>query len=876
MIKKVVFGILLLLGVFLELVALPTSRINTSIPPGTFSKPVMVTFSIPSGTRLSVSINEDPEFEYSESFILNTAENTEQNFFVTARLFPLDPEGIMLEKKLFYWKIDRKSPSPPHFIINEIDGGYIISMIIDEPGTIKYSMFHSVSGASGTGTLLSNEPFFLPLNSSLVAWGIDSAGNIGPSSSPSPTDIHFNKNPFTVLNPVSGTWSNMQALLIEAAPGVEVYYSVNESDSSIFDTLYTGPVVLENEGVVSLRVMAIDSEGKRYTTQILYTVTSKTYPEFGSLDTSGAFLELGEFGEFNIPSGYVYEIGGVRPYFTGDTSLVFSAIRDVSRYYPLTLSNDTNTWRWVCKSGSKPLAQNLSEKIKDSEQTVELSPEIHNWNYLSFNPSYSIFYSLDKKTWKKYYEPIFISREMKSEMFWYSPSFKKGEVQKLSLPARPSLTGLSLSSINSNSVFLGVTDSPYSFYIETGSLYYPSKPSVYSPSLSSGLLFEVPLYAESYFTVRVLAVYEGISHGELYASFKIDRKSPRRPVLDLLKDLSFSRKEIQFTPRGEDTIKVSIIPPLYRTENESYILTGDKDRAINYTINFYSQDDAGNKSEVTSFSTQIDLNALYINSDVINTGKADGSPTAPFTELDSALELVKGSQTWRLYIQGSPALIKAHFLNSHVSFLGTGGKILFGSNASLIFSSSSVSIENLEIIQDSSPVILKTLYPINRDGFSLLEFRNSALKANNVQIFRNNQFSGALISAINTSMDCQNSIFSIESTDFAQIFNIESSSLKAENCTFTASSRDVSAVALTNSTLKIENSGFSVNALMAGRAIESWSSFIHLNSVSFKGQGKKTSLPVAIWLDKKSSFTTQQNVSVYGFENIFYDVLGKK
>lgn len=63
---------------------------------------------------------------------------------------------------------------------------------------------------------------------------------------------------------------------------------------------------------------------------------------------------------------------------------------------------------------------------------------------------------------------------------------------------------------------------------------------------------------------------------------------------------------------------------------------------------------------------------------------------------------------------------------------------------------------------------------------------------------------------------------------------------------------------------------------MAGRAIESWSSFIHLNSVSFKGQGKKTSLPVAIWLDKKSSFTTQQNVSVYGFENIFYDVLGKK
>ena len=335
--RILICGILLFLSVFHQLAALPASRIIASVPPGTSCEPLMVRFDIPRGTRLFLSVNGDLATEYYEPLFLTTIENSEKKYFVNAVLYPLDPNGKILEEKLFYWNIDRKPPATPLFFITETEGGAFISIAIDEPGTIEYKMFHSVSGASGSGKVLSHEQFFIPSESFLVAWGIDSAGNIGHVSSPSYSDFIFNKNPCTVVNPVPGTWLNKQALLIEAPSNVSVYYSVNESDSSLNLIEYTGPIIIENEGLVSLHIVAIDAEGKKFSSQVVYAVEQKGYPEFNSVDTSSAFLNVGDFGEIWIPSGYSYEIDGVSPYFPGETSLVFSAIRNVERYYPLTL-----------------------------------------------------------------------------------------------------------------------------------------------------------------------------------------------------------------------------------------------------------------------------------------------------------------------------------------------------------------------------------------------------------------------------------------------------------------------------------------------------------------------------------------------------------
>lgn len=864
--RKLICGILLLFCVFHQLASQVSPRIVTSISPGTSCEPLIVRFSFPFSTRLSLRVNDGSEIDYSEPLFLTTEENTEKTFFVTALLYPLDPNEELLEKKLFYWKIDRKPPSPPRFFIREAEGGSTVSMLIDEPGTIEYRMFHTVSGAFGSGTVLSNERLFLPLGSSLVAWGIDSSGNVGPSSSPTPSDLGVNGNPFTVVNPVSGTWSNKQTLLIESAPGIQVYYSVNESDTERFGQLYTGPVVLENEGVVDLRIWALDSENNECTTQILYTVKPKLYPAFTSIDTSVSFLELGEFAEFRIPSGYLFELGGINPYFTGDTSVVFSGIRGVNRYYPLTISDSISSWRWICSLGFKPSFENSLEQINTDVHTAKVLPKIHDWNYISFEPSYIVFYSLDKINWKQYVEPIFVSRTENSQLYWYSASVKKGEVQILSLPSRPKLTGVPLPAITSNSVFLGVTKSPYTFYIETGSLYYPQKPSVQSSLLSNGLLFEVPSQAISHFKIRVLAVHEGIVHGELYESFTIDRKPPRVPVAGLKNDIAFSRKEVRFSPRGEDDLVVTINPPLFKIEKDEYILTGDTNRPVDYEINLFSQDAAGNKSDVLHFSIRIDLNAVFVDSHANNSFVADGTPRAPFIELDSALDLIEGPGKWRIYIQGSPEIQKKHTFNSHVSFFGTGGQILFGPDASLSFFSSSVSMENLVIIQQSNFSIPQFLYPVTKDMFSLIQFNNCVFNAINIELKRINQFSGALISAIQTNINCQNSVFLLQAIEYAQVFYIDKSSLTASSCTFSASARDVSALAVTNSTVYIKDSDFSIEVENSGRAIEAWNSMIDLTSVSLTGLGKKTSLPVAVWLDQKSSLVTQNNSHFSGFD----------
>ena len=66
-----------------------------------------------------------------------------------------------------------------------------------------------------------------------------------------------------IISPVSGTWNNMQPLVLNVENGTEIYYSFTEIDPLRFGFAYDGPVVLDRKGDVSLRITAVDANGER-------------------------------------------------------------------------------------------------------------------------------------------------------------------------------------------------------------------------------------------------------------------------------------------------------------------------------------------------------------------------------------------------------------------------------------------------------------------------------------------------------------------------------------------------------------------------------------------------------------------------------------
>ena len=76
---------------------------------------------------------------------------------------------------------------------------------------------------------------------------------------------------FVIVSPVEGTWANKQSLVLEVPEAYEVFYSFSGSHPMESGFAYDGPVMIEAEGAVSLKIALVFSDGNA----AIYTV-SKT------------------------------------------------------------------------------------------------------------------------------------------------------------------------------------------------------------------------------------------------------------------------------------------------------------------------------------------------------------------------------------------------------------------------------------------------------------------------------------------------------------------------------------------------------------------------------------------------------------------------
>jgi hypothetical protein len=851
--------------------------------PGVYPNPILVSVPVPEGKRLEISVNGSAFADYSGPVLLAAAAGEERDFAVETRLFALSPGSSPESGGSWHWRIDRKPPLPPVLSVSQEDGGYAVSPALSEPGLVRYRMWHPAAHATASGTLASGERLFLPEGASLVAYAVDEAGNASDPVSPDRARARIGDSPFRVVNPVPGTWANRQTLVIESASGTELRYSLDGSDPVLSGLAYDGPILLDKTGLVTLRVVAVDASGKRYPTQILYTVQADgTHPPEGFSDTAPN-PSSGEFAEITIPEEITWSFGDFTPSNPGGKTIAIAAVRGAVIRYPLVLSDGAHLWRYVAESGSPAqIAPSAGTAATSTAVTPEdtiaapaasagleaLAPQgdataqpsaappaspavpaassvtvptvkVCDWNFVALGYKDPLYWSIDGSAWHAYTEPVFIDRSRDAVLSWYSASWKSGAAQTLRLPAKPAIVGVRQGDVTAKPVFLSVEKSAMRFRYTVGSDFYPMAPDSSSPELASGLLVELPAGAESRVTVRLQAEYEGIVQGELATDFTVDRRSPRDPATGLEAQPPWSRVPVRFLPVGEDTTELTIDPPIYSRVGRDWVLDGVPGKAIDYTVKAVSVDRAGNRSGLKTTCVTVELNTAYVGS-AASSGdqplsavhEPDGSPAAPFASLDDALALAR-SGTWRLIVRGSVPLDHACPITGSVSIDGQGASIVASGEGSIAVEGGDLEINGCSIKKTNTAVEASPLVNSARPG-SLIEVKNGLFRSRGITVSMEGGETACVIRATASRVDCESSRLELAAREYAECIDATDSSLSLDSLIVSCSAHTVSGLALTGSRAEIKASTLSVIPALAGRAIEAWASRVTLADVTLE------------------------------------------
>jgi len=854
--------------------------------PGIYREPQLITLKRPDDTRLTVLIDGKALASPESPFLLSANPREERTFTVETELMSLAPAAAPIRRDRFTWRIDRRPPSVPSFAKKAVPGGLELSASLDEAGKVKYSIYHpyfkAVSGGSleiaGAGKA-SPTRIFLPEGAVLCAYGADLAGNRGTVVSITDQFDSDDDLPFAVISPAPGNWANRQTLLIEVLDGTTIHYSLDGSDPVTGGKIYGGPVLLDKEGLVTLRLSAAGPDGRAWTREILFTVAPRPEPSLPFAAGGNGIVEVGDFAELQLPQGYTCMIGDPPSTGNGQTGILVSAIRGIRRFYPIIVTDGSSLWRWICSSGGEAVTG-----IDTTGGAPNAGPAvtIHDWHFISVDYQDPVYFSLDGSSWKRYTDPVLVDRASPMAFSCYSPAWNDSGIQTVSLPPKPGIHGIDEGGITANPVYLSVPDSPFSFHYRAGSN-FSRRPSIDDPTLDSGLLVEIPNGSVSRFRMRFLAVHGGRVHGELGTDFTVDRKAPRSPSLGIPESMTYSRSPVRIVPNGEDMVQLSITPQLFRKDEASWFLQGDETKPIEYTIRAFSVDRAGNKSPLYEKKLTIDYNALYVDPSVGGNPDPDGSPQRPFSDLDSALEAVRGSGKWRIYLKGSIPLRRSHTIQAGITMMGTAARIEASGAPVLSIYGGSLAVSSCSFAK-LAPASSGTL-PLNASTPAFIEAVNGTLTLRDCSILGSGPGSASLIRAVRSSVSCTGTSLSLSAADYAILLDASDSNLYLSDCDLDVCARNASGVSASSGRMTVRASTVTVRADSAGRAFESWGASVVLQdnlleraaraddgadargaSADAKKDMTLGNKDTAFWFDRKTVLVSDTGSTVKGFK----------
>lgn len=839
--------------------------------PGAYSSDQLLSIVAPEESRLTVFMNGARIHDAATPLLLSAQPGEQQRYRLQIELHSLAPASPLIESRVFEWTIDKKLPAPPSFVLEREDDGVRVIMASDEPVSLHYTMYQPYYNAVSHGRVPTDEAVFLPDGGVLCAVAVDPAGNTSQPSSVTAETGLYTGLPVTIVNPVPGTWANRQTLALDMVAGMDVRYTVDGSDPVNNGMPYTAPVLIDKKGPVTVRIASRNPDGTPWTDSVHYSVEEALSGLEQAVPLTGGLYETGSFFEKKLPQGFTATIGN--PWQAGrpQSSLVFSVPEGVRRLYPVTVRRGNTFWRWVCAAGSpgidsrvaaEPVEMNPGDGLN---RLSEPRPVIHDWHFISITGESPVFYSHDGKSWIRYTGPVVLERARDAVFYWYSPAWKNGTVNTVSLPAKPVLSGPAPGTVTANPVFLSVSPSPFTFYYAFGMHYPPlPPPETEERILASGVLLETPQGASEPYTVRLRAVHDGIVHGDLAARFQLDRKAPGAPSFGLPESLDYSRKPVSLRITGEDMVQVAITPELFDHTGSEWILTGHPDHPVTYTISSFAIDRAGNRSDTVERKITVDRNALYVDGTYTGMQSPDGSPDAPFTDLDSALSVITGGDTWRISVTGPVRMEQSHILRAGLAITGINASVTMGTKAALRCFSNTLALSDLSLIRPSQQRRSSAAGAVNTP---LLEIVNGSLHMRNCTIHDLLSGAGPIVKAENATISIHASELSLDTNQYATLLDIRNSSLFVRDSRMKVFSRIVSAVSITGGRAAFHESEIIITASGAARALETWGASLVIRGLRLQQTEKDgTNSDTAFWMDRKTVILSEQGLETNGFK----------
>lgn len=680
----------------------------------------------------------------------------------------------------------------------------------------------------------------------------------------------------SVVSPVPGVWANKQPLVLALEPGEEAFYSFTGSDPLSSGFAYDGPVLIDRDGAVDLRLAVVADDGQRQELRISYEVVdARVEALFGGDEPSCEFLRsvcaspLVRYvngSVFSIPGRLLYFMGQGTDCWSYGADVRVSEACNVARFVPCTVTDPGKAWQWRFVLSALPVTTGTF-----SRKTVPFL--ITDWTTVTFTDR-RLIYRIDDDCWTAGLEPLELDRSAAHIIQWQSIEYEEGNpVSTFVLPPKPQLDmqrtadGAQCFSVSGGENF-GVAVQELGIFREV-------VVDTFAGDDADGTL-ELPVF------------YDTVYQGTLTARYRVDRQPPPAPVFDSHGAGLFSRRDVSLGLSSEPGTLIYYHSDVSRLTQEDVddlysgrerllfdggdialadlysgaevTLGSDGDGPVLHRIASYARDAAGNTSMVAYRAFIIDSTNFYLDEGAaVPDGRGDGSRMRPFTRFSQALEAINAGRFTRLYVQGTvhvDARDAAIYQDCQIVGLSEA-RIVFPEDAGVRMSACSVEIRNCLLERDSPD-------SESKQGRPLLSASCATLVLDGSEIVTAASAGVSAIHADASVVSLQGAIVTSRSDFYTCALTAVSSRLSVRDSRIIAMAP--TAVCLSASGNAIDMSGSACTVIgNIGRVMELTGVRASMKGNTFVGQLKSSAELHAVWRDSGTVVLLDQANEERGF-----------
>ena len=670
-----------------------------------------------------------------------------------------------------------------------------------------------------------------------------------------------------VISPIEGTFANRQMLVIDTGDSGDFYYSLNGSDPETSGFAYDGPVLIDLDGPVELRVAKAGKIKQEVTVKYTVLPDNAGTASFGSFVSS--FFDTGLLNYtsgsiLSIPPELNYSFGLPPDSFMPGNDLSFSQVSVLTRYIPCTVVEPESgrKWRFIVRT----LPQTAGMYSRRDVPFV-----ISDWDTITFTNN-NLIYKIDSEYWSLPKNSVKLDRSVSHMIRWQSIDYEEGNpVEYFVLPPKPVLN--QTTEPDGSIIFTLEGDSAYSLSV-----------------LSSGVTDYQELFSQigidTFYGDNVSGVIDigffagAVYQGHVKVPFNINKRPPTSPLIVSSSSSFYSREAVKLAITGEEgselyyavsePYEITSVAETYYSSSQEFAsvaqgqfikapsnniyleLDPEGSGAVYFKVCAYSRN-GKNFGPVAEYGVIIDQYNFYYNA-MAEPSYADGTSLKPYADFEQCLQAINKGRYACIRVKG-PVKIPSgvHTILSNCVFVNEeDASFEFEQGAGIVVKNSTVSLQNFMVTSLEGPEA--------KDFVPYFRLEDSVLDLNGCQISTRFGKDGLFAEALRSSVNVLRTIASVSADSYGSFISGLKSKINIQDSSINVTSDICVTLSLNQGDVKLSNNSFRVTG-SKGRVAELFSMEGSIVSNSFKSSLKNPGNTAAVYADVNSKVTQEKNDS---------------